>query len=95
MAISLNSSLRGDGQSRTELLLTHLVKGMREAGAEVETVNLREKKIQYCLGCFTCLTKTPGQCALKDDMSEELYLKWLESDLCIRSNAKRVKSDEC
>jgi multimeric flavodoxin WrbA/putative sterol carrier protein len=81
--LALNSSMRGDGQSRTEMLLTHLVKGMREAGAEVEMVNLREKKIQYCLGCFTCSTKTPGQCAIKDDMSQELYPKWLESDLCI------------
>jgi multimeric flavodoxin WrbA/putative sterol carrier protein len=81
--LALNSSLRGDGQSRTELMLAHLVNGMRAAGAEVETVNLREKKIQYCLGCFTCSTKTPGQCAIKDDMSQELYPQWLESDLCI------------
>jgi multimeric flavodoxin WrbA len=81
--LALNSSLRGDGQSRTELMLTHLVKGMREAGAEVEMVNLRDKKIQYCIGCYTCSTKTPGQCALKDDMSQELYPKWLESDICI------------
>ena len=81
--LALNSSMRGDGQSRTELLLTHLVKGMREQDAEVEVVNLREKKIGYCLGCFTCSTKTPGVCALKDDMSQELYPKWLASDLCI------------
>ena len=81
--LALNSSMRADGQSRTELMLTHLVKGMREADADVEMVNLREKKIQDRLGCFTCSTKTPGQCALKDDMSQELYPKWLESDLCV------------
>jgi multimeric flavodoxin WrbA len=33
--MAINSSLRGEGQSRTELMLNHLVKGMREAGAEV------------------------------------------------------------
>jgi len=37
--LALNSSPRGEGQSKTELLLNHLVGGMRDAGAEVEIVN--------------------------------------------------------
>ncbi len=57
--------------------------GMREAGADVEAVNLREKNIKTCAGCFTCMTKTPGKCVLKDDMTGELFPKWLESDLVI------------
>lgn len=81
--MAINSSLRGGGQSRTELMLTHLVKGMREAGGEVEVVNLRKKKIKYCIGCYTCMTKTPGKCIYNDDMTEELFPKWLESDLVI------------
>lgn len=81
--LAINSSLRGGGQSRTELMMTHLVKGMREAGAEVEVVHLRKKKVKYCIGCFTCMTKTPGKCVLKDDMTEELFPKWLESDLVV------------
>ena len=70
--LAINSSLRGHGQSKTEMLLSHLAEGMREAGAEVEVVNLREKKVKYCVGCFTCSTKTPGQCIIKDDMTTEL-----------------------
>ena len=81
--LALNSSLRQDGESRTELMLSHLVKGMREAGAEVELVNLRDKEIHYCMGCFSCDTITPGQCIIQDDMSRELYPKWLASDLCV------------
>lgn len=81
--LAVNSSLRRDGESRTELMLSHLVSGMREAGAEVEVVNLRDKNIKYCTGCFSCDTITPGECVLKDDMSQELYPKWLASDLCI------------
>jgi len=81
--MAINSGLRTEGQSRTELMLNHLIKGMREAGAEVEVVNLRKKKIKYCIGCFSCMTKTPGKCVLKDDMTEELYPKWLESDLVV------------
>ncbi len=81
--LAINSSTRPDSQSKTALLLGHLVQGMREAGAEVDVVKLREKKIHYCIGCFTCMTKTPGRCIHKDDMTNELYPKWLESDLCV------------
>lgn len=82
--LAINSSPRaGKGRSKTELLLKSLVEGMRQAGAQVEVVNLKEKKVRFCQGCFTCWTKTPGQCILKDDMSQELYPKWLEADLAI------------
>jgi len=81
--LSINSSPRTGGESKTELMLNYLVKGMREAGAEVEVVNLREKKIKYCIGCFTCWTKTPGNCIHKDDMTKELFPKWLKSDLVV------------
>ena len=64
-------------------MLSHLVKGMQDAGAEVETVNLRQKKINHCLGCFTCWTKTPGVCVHKDDMALELYPRWLSSDIVV------------
>ena len=81
--LALNSSPRGQGQSKTELMLTNLVQGMQEAGAEVEVINLRKKKINYCSGCFTCWSKTPGVCVHQDDMSKELYPKWLAADLVI------------
>ena len=71
--LAVNSSPRGEGQSKTELLLNHLVQGMGEVGAEVEVVELRKKTIRYCAGCFTCWTKTPGLCIHQDDMSRELF----------------------
>jgi multimeric flavodoxin WrbA len=67
----------------TEVMLNHLVQGLQEAGAEVEVVNLREKNIKNCIGCYSCWTKTPGQCIHKDDMSGELFPKWLASDLVV------------
>lgn len=81
--LALNSSPRSGGQSKTELMLNHLVEGMRDAGADVEVVYLREKTIKNCIGCFTCWTKTPGQCIHKDDMTKELFHKWLESDIVV------------
>jgi multimeric flavodoxin WrbA len=58
--LALNSSPRGGGQSKTEIMLNCLVEGMRAAGAEVEAIDLREKKVKNCVGCFSCWTKTPG-----------------------------------
>ncbi len=81
--LAINSSLRRGGQSKTELMLGHLVEGMRQAGAEVEVVHLRDKEVNYCIGCFGCMTKTPGKCGQQDDMTAELFPKWLESDLVI------------
>lgn len=81
--LALNSSPRSDDQSKTALMLKPLLEGMREAGAQVEMVELRKKTIRNCSGCFTCWTKSPGVCIHKDDMTNELFPKWLESDLVI------------
>ena len=81
--LAINSSPRGDGISKTGLLLDALIKGMREAGAEVEMVQLRKKSVKNCIGCYTCWTKTPGTCVRNDDMTKELFPKWLESDIVV------------
>ena len=81
--LALNSSPRSGSQSKTEMMLKHLVEGMRDAGAEVEVVALREKSIRNCIGCLVCWTKTPGICVHKDDMTNDLLPKWLESDLVV------------
>ena len=81
--MAINSSPRGEGMSKTGMMLNALILGMREAGAEVETIHLRQKKIKNCIGCFTCWTKTPGACVHKDDMSKELFPKWLEADVAV------------
>ena len=81
--LTINSSPRAGAGSRTELMLNHLVRGMRESGADVHTVNLREKTVKPCLGCFTCWTTTPGSCIQMDDMTRELLPRLLKSDLVV------------
>jgi multimeric flavodoxin WrbA/putative sterol carrier protein len=81
--LALNSSPRGEGQSKTEMILNPMVEGMRQAGAQVEVVNLRQKTVRNCIGCYTCWTKTPGVCIHKDDMTLELFPKWLEADMAV------------
>ncbi len=81
--LAINSSARIDGITKTGMLLDALVEGMRDAGAEVETIHLRKKTIKNCIGCFTCWTKTPGVCVQKDDMTNELFPKLLEADIAV------------
>ena len=56
----------------THITMEHFIRGAEKKGAEVETVYLSEKKINYCTGCINCWLKTPGQCIFKDDMPELL-----------------------
>lgn len=81
--LALNSSPRTESHSKTKLLLCALTEGMSRAGGHVEMVDLRKKKIRPCIGCFTCWTKTPGVCVQKDDMSEELFAKWMDAELIV------------
>ena len=81
--LALDSIPRVSGREQQRIELSCLVKGMREAGPEVEVVALREKTIKNCIGCLTCWTKTPGTCIHKDDMTNELLPKWSESDLAV------------
>lgn len=73
-----NGSPRGR-ESNSHQIVAPLLEGAREAGAQVEEVFLVEKDIQFCRGCFVCWGKTPGRCALKDDMAGLIDL-FLESD---------------
>lgn len=81
--LALNSSPRMDSHSKTKLLLCALTEGMSRAGGNVERVDLRRKNIQPCIGCFTCWTRTPGACVQKDDMSNELFAKWMDAELIV------------
>lgn len=78
--IALNSSPRAGGESKTELMLGRLLSGMRTGGADVEEIVLSKKKIRACTGCYACRI---GDCIQKDDMTKELFPKWLEADIAI------------
>ena len=53
-------------------VLNYFIEGIREVGAEVEVININKLDIKPCRGCFTCWTKTPGVCAIDDDMKDIL-----------------------
>ncbi len=68
--VVIQGSPRKTGVSKTEILTAAFIDGCRQAGAAAETINLREKKIRHCQGCFTCWTKTPGKCIFDDDVAD-------------------------
>jgi len=63
-----NGSPRGRN-SNTFVIAEAFSEGAVSAGAKAEQVLLVEKKIHHCRGCLHCWTRTPGQCAIKDDMA--------------------------
>ncbi|HEX3048667.1 MAG TPA: flavodoxin family protein [Bacillota bacterium] len=69
--VAINGSPRGkDGN--THVMVETFLQGAREPGAETINILLAEKEIKHCRGCHSCWFHTPGQCAIKDDMSEVL-----------------------
>lgn len=81
-ALIINGSPKG-AASNTMWLTNAFVSGFPDT-AEVKTITLRDRDIHPCMGCFSCWTRTPGQCAIQDDM-QEIYQDILEADVIIES----------
>ena len=79
--IALNGSARGK-KGVTWRLLDSLLTGLSEGGAIVRDFQLKDMNISYCRACLTCMHKTPGQCAQRDDM-DQIFPFLRESDLFV------------
>ncbi len=76
----INGSPRGK-QSNTWQLSMSFLAGMRESGETIETHELSVNRLDIhpCLGCFSCWSKTPGQCCIADDMGQVIErLLWAD-----------------
>jgi hypothetical protein len=75
----------GSGSSSSASLdeyLDRLSGLMREKSIEVTILRLGDLKLNYCIGCWNCWLRTPGQCVFHDDM--ELILRQiLKHDMVI------------
>ncbi len=79
--LALNGSPRG-GSGATAQLLSPLLEGMRDAGAETELIPVRTLKLQACTGCYSCWVTTPGRCVHRDGMDRALEA-WSRADLVV------------
>lgn len=78
----LNGSPKGE-RSNTLNITKAFLKGFPE-DTETEYVSLYKLNIKPCAGCFSCWSKTPGECIIKDDMGA-LYEKINAADIVIES----------
>jgi len=82
--LALNGSPRLE-ESNSQCLLNPLLAGMQEAGAEVTQHYLAQLSINYCTGCFSCWTRTPGRCAAWRDDMDLLLPQVLAADFLVLS----------
>jgi putative NADPH-quinone reductase len=67
--VAINGSPKGK-TSNTNTMVNSFLTGAQEAGAETFNIFLAEKEINYCKGCYSCWFKSPGECIIKDDMTD-------------------------
>ena len=79
-AVILNGSHHGDQASA---VLHEVVAGELAArGWEVEPFVLRDLQIAFCIGCFGCWERTPGEC-LVDDAGRDVARAMMRGDLVV------------
>lgn len=52
---------------------------LNQKGDAVDYFKLRDRKIAYCLGCWDCWLKTPGECRIKDE-EEDILKSFVKAD---------------
>jgi multimeric flavodoxin WrbA len=75
----LSASPRKDGNS--DLLCDQFMLGAKEAGNQAEKIFLRDKEINYCLGCLDCQSNG-GVCVQNDDM-DAILDKMIQADVLV------------
>lgn len=56
--------------SNSDALADSFLKGVQDAGHQVEKLQLNGKTINFCKGCLACQTKQDGHCVISDDADE-------------------------
>lgn len=88
--LAINGSPKGK-RSNTWRLTSAFLEGItiqKENGGaqapEIETLNIGSLNLKPCLGCFSCWSKTPGECCIHDDM-QRVIDKILWADVVVWS----------
>ena len=78
----ISTSLRSN--SNSEILADEFIKGAIQSSHEVEKISLRDKKINFCIGCDVC--QTTQKCFHKDDINE-IVQKIHDADVIVFAGA--------
>jgi multimeric flavodoxin WrbA len=71
--------------SSLDAYLSDFAGALERRGHPCRRIDLRDLKLRTCVGCWTCWWKTPGLCALRDDMPS-LYPEMVRADLVLWSS---------
>ena len=82
MKITILNGNPDAGNTAFEDYLTRLSDGLASNGHAVTSFELREMDISYCIGCFGCWVKSPGECRSGDD-SGEVSRAYINSDFVL------------
>ena len=80
----LNGSPKGERSNTLKLTKAFLEGFTQVQSADTDFVDVYRLNIRECLGCFACWSKTPGTCAIADDMTGVLQ-KLLHADVVVWS----------
>jgi multimeric flavodoxin WrbA len=78
---AFNGSPKGEA-GNTNIMVSAFLEGAKAAGAEIESIFLNTKKINYCKACSSCIISGQGKCIIEDDMGD-LVNKFVESDVVV------------
>lgn len=81
----MQAYILSDGEFATERLdkLSALVKRvLAQKGFTVVEKQLRPRELDYCMGCFGCWVKTPGECVIRDTMAD-INRGTMQSDVAV------------
>jgi multimeric flavodoxin WrbA len=70
------------GETDVDIIAAQVIDNLQGYGWEVQHYTLREEKIGYCIGCFGCWVKTPGECIIKD-ANQHIAEDIINSDLIV------------
>lgn len=79
-ALILNGA--NDSSSYVNMVGGIVADTIKNAGWQVESIDLRNKKIATCTGCFGCWLRTPGECIINDD-GRNVAKEIIRSDLVV------------
>ena len=77
----LNGNPNSENQ-RFDTYLDQLSESWVAAGHQVTNLELRDMKISYCIGCWSCWVKTPGRCS-SNDQSLDVCRAVIQSDFTL------------
>jgi multimeric flavodoxin WrbA len=69
-------------KENTSAMVQAFIEGAKQAGHEIEELQVGKVKIGGCLGCGYCHTKGEGTCIQKDDL-EKIMPAYMQADMIV------------